>query len=308
MINMTLHGWYGLWPSATAVLISAILTKIWISPFCKLMQQAGWVRSNYQGRQIPIAAGAVLILSFLATILLLVIWGEASEALLRDGTSLSLPSERQLLLILLLSFGMGMLGILDDLLGSRATGGLKGHFMKWVRDGEITTGLIKAVGGGCLSLTVALLGNPSALRDWNLSSAAVVVVDGLVIALTANWINLLDVRPGRALKAVLLKSGLLLLVVPASMSAVLLPLIGVAIGYFSADLQEKAMMGDVGANFLGAVLGYLLVETFGANVTGSILAVLLLLHVYTETHSLSKLIERNKVLEWLDQLGREEAR
>lgn len=313
MIDGTLHGWMS-WTVALATgWIGARAAKSWNVFIRRLLQQAGSVRNNYQGRPIPVGSGIALVAAFSATVMLLVLLREclqlemlrsmANELRMADV----LPTDRQLVLALLLTLGMGMLGLIDDLLGSRDVGGLRGHWLKWLRDGEITTGLIKAVGGGCLALTVALIDEPFILRGPSGWAALSVAVDSLVIALMANWINLLDVRPGRALKATLLKSGLLLVAAPLSAIPLVLALMGVIIGYFRVDLQGKAMMGDVGANFLGAVLGYLLIVALNVKQTLLVLAILLILHAYTERHSLSKLIEQSRVLGWLDELGREQA-
>lgn len=308
MINVIPYEWYGLGMAVTSGLISAGLTTLWIPRFCNLLQQAGWVKPNYQGRIIPIAAGTALIAAFSATVMFLIVLARIGRGIAFPKTDMFMPSEQQLLLILMLSFGMGLLGLFDDLLGSRSEGGLKGHFRKWVKEGELTTGVMKAIGGGCLSLCAAMLGNSFMFHESNPFSIPLLVVDGMVIALLANWINLLDVRPGRALKAVLLKIGLLLPLVPLPLLVPLLTLTGVVVGYFRIDLRAKAMMGDAGANFLGAVLGYLLVQTLDTKGTLYALAALVFLHAYTETHSLSKLIEGNRVLGWLDEWGREEAR
>jgi UDP-N-acetylmuramyl pentapeptide phosphotransferase/UDP-N-acetylglucosamine-1-phosphate transferase len=288
--------------------VGARAAKSWNVLIRRLLQQAGWVRNNYQGRPIPAAAGTALVAAFSATVMLLILLREFLQLEILRGMADVLPSERQLVLALVLTLGMGMLGLIDDLLGSRDAGGLRGHWQKWLREGEITTGLIKAMGGGCLALTVALLDESFAQRGANGWAVLSIAVDGLVIALMANWINLLDVRPGRALKGMLLKSGLLLVIAPSTEVPLLLALMGVILGYFRIDLQGKAMMGDVGANFLGAVLGYLLIVILDVKETMLVLTILLMLHAYTERHSLSKLIEQSRFLGWLDEWGREKAR
>ena len=83
-----------------------------------------------------------------------------------------------------------------------------------------------------------------------------------MLVLATNVFNLLDLRPGRAIKAfVLLGAGLTL----GSLDA--RPLW--SLGLFAApalvaglyDLRERAMLGDTGANLLGALAGLWLVLT-----------------------------------------------
>jgi hypothetical protein len=117
--------------------------------------------------------------------------------------------------------------------------------------------------------------------------------------------NLLDLRPGRATKAfVLLGAGL------SAGAAELRPLW--ALGLFAApalvagvyDLRERAMLGDTGANLLGALAGLWLVLTLSG--TGQLVALALLaaITVYGELRSISELVERTPGLRELDSWGR----
>src|SRR5581483_9591796 len=70
------------------------------------------------------------------------------------------------------------------------------------------------------------------------------VSGALLVSLAANALNQLDTRPGRALKTYLAAA------IP--LGAPLLPAVILA----PYDLREMAMLGDAGANGLGALLGY----------------------------------------------------
>ena len=88
-----------------------------------------------------------------------------------------------------------------------------------------------------------------------------------------------------------------------------------AVGPFAApmlvvgcfDLRERTMLGDVGANLIGAVAGLWLVLAF--DTTGQLiaLAIVLALTVYGEFRSLSALIERTPLLRQIDSIGRNDA-
>lgn len=77
---------------------------------------------------------------------------------------------------------------------------------------------------------------------------------GVVIAGTAHFVNLVDVRPGRAAGAVLALGapGLLRDGTAGRLSAVAM---GAAAAVLPDDLGERAMIGDTGAHALGAALG-----------------------------------------------------
>lgn len=74
--------------------------------------------------------------------------------------------------------------------------------------------------------------------------------------------------------------------------------------YFPEDLKANVMMGDTGSNVLGMSLGISSILIFDLYGKLIILALLILLHIFAEKYSLTALIEKNKVLNYLDMLGR----
>ncbi len=74
------------------------------------------------------------------------------------------------------------------------------------------------------------------------------------------------------------------------------------------------MLGDAGANALGALLGYVIfvglapAASAGMGpalaILGVVAGLLLLVNGLSERYSYSELIERNALLRWLDRLGR----
>jgi len=115
----------------------------------------------------------------------------------------------------------------------------------------------------------------------------------LLVGLAANAVNQLDTRPGRALKAFMLAG--------AGGSRWYA---GVAVLLAPYDLREMSMLGDAGANALGAVLGLNSVDRLGTRSRWSAIGALAALTLVGERRSLGELIERTPVLRDLDALGR----
>jgi Glycosyl transferase family 2 len=116
----------------------------------------------------------------------------------------------------------------------------------------------------------------------------------LLVGLAANFLNQLDTRPGRALKAYLLAAP-----------AVGAPL-GIAVLLLPYDLRERTMLGDCGSNALGALLGLTSVSRFGGRARWLAIGALAGLTALGERRSLGELIERTPILADLDRLGRYE--
>src|SRR5262249_34766885 len=143
--------------------------------------------------------------------------------------------------------GSAAFGGYDDLAGSRSRRGFRGH-LGALAQGEVTTGAVKLGGIGATGLLSAMLlgGSP-----------ADAAVNAGLVAGGANPLNLFDLRPGRAVTVALAggrrraagaRGG------PAAAPAVAAPL-GAAVALLPEDLGERAMLGDAGANALGALLG-----------------------------------------------------
>lgn len=153
-----------------------LLTLIMLPFVLKLLQEAGATRSNYRGESIPVGMGLIFVFVYVVVAFLLVHW--------------IVPHDLLLYLTAIVFFTM--LGLLDDLLGSGESRGLKGHFGALLQ-GRLTTGALKAIGGGLVALLFAFI-TLSGRPWWEILTAA------LLVALAANTINLVDLRPGRAIK------------------------------------------------------------------------------------------------------------
>ena len=162
------------------------------------------------------------------------------------------------------------IGLADDLWSGPERG-----FRRHLRAGG-TTGVLKLVG-------IPLVGLAATRK---LSGA-------LLIGLAANFVNQLDTRPGRALKAYLV--GAALVGAPARSAVFLLPY----------DLREKTMLGDAGSNALGAMLGLSSVSRLTGRSRWLAIGALAGLTLIGERRSLGELIERTPGLRTLDRLGRQ---
>lgn len=165
-------------------------------------------------------------------------------------------------------------GLVDDIWSGDARG-FRGH-LRAVR----STGTLKLAGIPLVAL--------AATRS--LRSAA-------LVSLAANFLNQLDTRPGRALKAYLLGAAALRGPTPGPVAAAVL--------LAPYDLREMTMLGDAGSNALGALLGFGSVMRSRGRRQWFELGALAALTILGETRSLGAIIERTPVLRELDALGRQ---
>jgi len=162
--------------------------------------------------------------------------------------------------------------------------------------GELSTGAIKALGGAAIGLIVGAL--------WE-ASLAPALLDAAIVALSANIVNLLDLRPGRAAKAFLLTWAVLAAVSWGSAYVVLsLPVAAATLLWLAPDLNERGMLGDVGANLLGAVLGAGVALSLTVRGRLVVLGALVVLTAASERWSFSGAINKVPPLRWLDRIGR----
>ncbi|MDQ1682055.1 MAG: hypothetical protein QOH99_596 [Frankiaceae bacterium] len=176
---------------------------------------------------------------------------------------------------------------------TRQAKGLRGHLGALAR-GTVTTGAVKVAvlgAGGYASGRLLGAGRTNAL------------LRGALIAGTANLVNLLDLRPGRAAKATVMCGSLVALAGGAG-APVAGAAVGAALGGLSADLAEVTMLGDTGANALGAALGVALAASRFAVVRLAALAVVTGLTLASERRSFSAVIDRTPHLHRIDAWGR----
>ncbi len=275
-------------------LVVATLVALAAAPaLLRAMTERGQLHANYRARRLPYPFGVLVpIAATLALVPLMLIARLAPSALFHP----------EITAVVLYALGVALLGLIDDTLGERpsASGsaparGWRGHAAAVLR-GELSTGALKAAG----SLGLALL----AMDGLGLSDGRWLLAAG-VLVLATNVFNLLDLRPGRSLKAFLaLGAGLVIGSWELRSLWTLGLLAGPAVVAGAYDLRERAMLGDTGSNLIGALAGLWLVLTLSG--TGQLIALgaLLAITVYGELRSISALIERTPGLRELDSLGR----
>jgi UDP-N-acetylmuramyl pentapeptide phosphotransferase/UDP-N-acetylglucosamine-1-phosphate transferase len=267
----------------TAVPVLLILGAVlWHIMVFRLAPRLGLVKPNF--RKTPIMASYGIV-SF----------GYVAAAIV-TAAYLGPAQWRHALLYLWVMAVMWALGAADDIWGSREVGGFAGHFRKLFTQGKITTGAVKAIGGGIVGIAAGYVISEGEPVRWALAA--------VLIPLTANMLNLLDLRPGRASAVFFLGLGVTCLVTLGRLQApwVVGAIALVAFAWAIPDSRGKAMMGDSGSNSLGAALGVTVaLNTFPAFQMVAILCIAAL-HVFSERHSISDLIERNPILRRLDRL------
>lgn len=296
------------------VIIGSILDLIvlwavgrWLMPHGQRFLEAhGRMEPNYVGIPIPRGMGIVLwLLVWVQELLLLgmVTFLPLVQPLLQtdDWFIVIDPLEATYRTFAFAATLIFLLGWTDDLIGTKSVKGLKGHWRYCRETGLVSMGAVKAIGtlmSGAWALMALRHGK---IPIWEMG------IELILWALMTNAMNLLDVRPGRSLKVFLPCS----LVVLVSMSAIekdlFIALVPVFVGgllLYPHDVQGKGMLGDAGANLLGFTLGYGLLLVSPISLKILLIVVLGYMHKQAETSSLTRLIEQNRLLNWLDRLGR----
>lgn len=267
----------------------------------KRIKASQWERTNFHGATVSLRGGVAMAGAAVAS--------AAVASALSDQPRAALGG-------VVASLGGGLAGYIDDVDqgahdGGKVAKGLKGH-LGALAHGQVTTGVIKIAGIGASALAASSLVGSKATSVSG--KAADLALNTVLIAGTANLANLLDLRPGRALKATVLVAAPLSYfscaaaktsASPASAQRLLASgLNAAAITALVEDLQETTMLGDTGANAAGALLGTSLAANDSWKLRlGTTLGVVGLI-LASEKVSFSKVIAANPALNWLDQLWR----
>lgn len=267
----------------------------------KRIKASQWERTNFHGVTVSLRGGVAMAGAAVASAAVASALSDQPRAALGGAVA---------------ALGGAVAGYIDDVDqgahdGGKVAKGLKGH-LGALAHGQVTTGVIKIAGIGASALAAsALVGSKATSVS---GKAADLALNTVLIAGTANLANLLDLRPGRALKATVLVAAPLSYfscaaaktpASPASAQRLLASgLNAAAITALVEDLQETTMLGDTGANAAGALLGTSLAANDSWKLRlGTALGVVGLI-LASEKVSFSKVIAANPALNWLDQLWR----
>jgi hypothetical protein len=241
-----------------------------------------WTKVNHAGRVVDLVNGPAV-----ATVVALTSWGSAT------------PMRRAIATVTAVA-GSAAVGRYDDTHGDR-TGepvvkGLHGHLGE-LRRGRLSSGAVKLVSLPLLGVLAARIeagpGRPRGL----------LVTDGCLVAGGANLLNLLDLRPGRAMKAYLLAAGPAVVLGGTRHGSDLAASVGAVAALLPTDLGERGMLGDCGANALGALLGVSSTR-LPATARVALAAAVAAVTLYRERRSFSAVIAANPTLRRIDEWGR----
>lgn len=262
---------------AAAVLLNSRL----LTPPPELM------RTNVNGRRVPAVLGFPVTLGGSAALVTTVTAGPLGwepARLGRVGVSVAIVCGL-----------MFAAGVWDDRRGDEASRGFKGH-LRALAHGRVTSGALKIAAGGAAGLAAALM-----LMSHDVLRAAAAI---LLVAGGANMINLFDRAPGRAGKLVLLIALPLMALGHPGWALGAAGFLGALIACLPADLGERAMLGDAGANPLGALVGLGLALSLDGWAVWVAAVVVVSLNVASERWSFSKVIADHPWLDSLDRAGR----
>jgi UDP-N-acetylmuramyl pentapeptide phosphotransferase/UDP-N-acetylglucosamine-1-phosphate transferase len=278
-------------PVAAAGLLVGWSVARWAAPqLLAALSGSSLARVNYRRQVLVAGLGLVLPLGLLVWAAPLAVAGRFDW---RRAVQADVAITGPAVAALLAALAFGLLGLLDDLVEDAGVRGFRGHLRALAR-GRLTGGGAKLIGGLLAALVVATLAVGGTW--WQ------VLLGAVVIASAANVANLFDLRPGRAAKVFLplWMVGCLLDPTAGAWSA---GLAGAALATLPLDLREEGMLGDCGANALGAVVGTLLATgPVWLLVTAAV--VLVALQLASERVSFTQVIEGNRFLRAVDDLGR----
>lgn len=303
-----------------SIAAEALLALIggWLVPFAGMLllvpalRASGLKVTNYRGAEVFLGLGLVWVF-WVAGVGVFGFAGTVSLVAFGGGITYTAGAVAVAAAALTVIWAL-LFGLIDDVFGTSADKGFKGHF-KSLASGRLSTGALKALGIGLVALAAGA--QIASRRElFGMEYAIVLVCSAAVIALCANLVNLMDMRPGRAIKgygvlcvfgacalAYPLADGMILSVATALIA--LIWLLGPVIAIARWDFAEEGMLGDAGANAAGALAGFAL--AFGLSTGALVLAAiaLLALNALSERVSYSRLIESNSLLSRIDLWGRQ---
>ncbi|ACB85258.1 glycosyl transferase [Natranaerobius thermophilus] len=268
------------WKLLGLFLTVLLVTRVSLIVFKDILINANLVTKNFRGKCIPGKMGIVFPIIIVPIAVILFIMG---------------LDPLHILLMVFLLFSLAVMGLIDDFSLDQEKG-LIGHIYLFLKKGSVSAGFLKALFGVKIGLLFSLI----AAGEFY---GPILLIDVMIISLSANLVNLLDVKPGRAAKWSLIW-GIIFIVILDNNFELLIPLMAMLTAYAMGDIQEHYMMGDTGANPIGGYLGGIAVLSFTLEEKLIYFGFLLTIHILTEFYSLSTIIKKSIVLSFIDELGR----
>ncbi|AEM73353.1 hypothetical protein Calla_0701 [Caldicellulosiruptor acetigenus 6A] len=239
------------------------------------------LKENFRGKKIPCCMGIVLSLSWV--IYLLQIFFRTSNA--------------KWLVVAISMWCISFIGLLDDIFGDNKSKGFKGHVIRFIKNGEFSTGLLKMVSVPAVIFISSMILHKEVAQS---------VFHAILGSLCVNLFNLFDLRPGRCIKVLWIFVVVLSFFVHLDSTAVVL--LTLTIPFFVGDLREFYMLGDAGSNAIGYLFFLILTNSYSkaynSYLIWTVFVVVFGLNVLSEHLSFSKVIEKNTLLNFMDMLGR----
>ncbi len=262
-------------------IMAFFITKIVIKYFYSLLYNNKCLSFNYKNNKIPIGIGIVFVFVQIFMINLLLV--------LRN--KINIIYEVYLLNLTIIGFT----GFIDDTIGDKNVKGFRGHINSLL-NGNLTTGMLKAINGFFCSIIFIIIFNKGIYQN---------TLNIILIVLFTNFINLLDLRPGRSIKTFILISIFLAFSsINKEYDVLIFSMLGISIAYLPIDIKANAMIGDTGSNSLGITLGMYTCLTQPYIIKVIIIIILIIIHIVSETNSITKIIKNNNTLSYLDNIGR----
>ncbi|MEZ0536092.1 hypothetical protein ACAG39_02445 [Caldicellulosiruptoraceae bacterium PP1] len=269
------------------LIINFLLEIILIKVFVELQKAKNITKRNYRDIELPSSVGA--------SIILISIFNISFTYIIYQFKYIQYFEFEKFILFYSVSIFVSFIGFIDDIFGDIKNKGFKGHIKSFLKEKKISTGFIKMVFIPISVIPIVFY------KNNNLYKAIILL---LFISLLINLMNLFDLRPGRCLKIFIL---FYVITIPFSSINIttILPII-LAIILIKGDLQEKYMLGDSGSNLFGFYLSYNIIHNCSFNfiLIVILLIIVFLLNILSEKISFSKIISSNKVLNFIDMIGR----
>jgi UDP-GlcNAc:undecaprenyl-phosphate/decaprenyl-phosphate GlcNAc-1-phosphate transferase len=267
-----------------AFVAAAVVTSVLIRARARRPPPPQLIRINISGREVPAVLGGPIVAGALCGLAV------ATVARVAAGRAGSARAAAATALVLA---GLYLAGSWDDMRGDERPRGFAGH-LEAARSLRLTGGIVKLAAGAATGLISGVI----------LVHGLAILEVGLMVALAANLINLLDRAPGRAGKVALTMMISLIAFGAAGWSVAAAGVVGAIVVSLPSDLAERAMLGDSGANPIGGVVGLGFAISLPGGWRVAVILVLLALNLASERWSFSRAIARTPVLRAFDRIGR----